>query len=264
MKKKAIFNIKQDKILLVLLPFWSPLIPPQGLASLKSFLQTHGYHVKTVDANIEDEFKGIYQTYFNTLKRSIPKDKQGNFSRIGHELLRNHMMAHINYTGESQYLELIRQLVYKNYYVHVDNPQVRELIVLMHQFYARLEHYLIGWLERENPAVLGLSTTVGNLPASMFAFKLTKKRYPHVTTVMGGCVFSWGLPYSPDFELFLGKTPYIDKIIIGAGEHLFLKLLSGELPDNQRVYWAKDKPLISHHCRPRIFPILIFITTLTR
>lgn len=231
---------KNDKILLGLLPFWSPLIPPQGIASLKCFLQRHGYIVKAVDANIRHEFKEIYETYFNTLRGCIPEDQQGNFLRIGHELLRNHMMAHLHYTNEKKYFQLIKLLIYQSYYTDIDNQQAIELSTLLDQFYVRLEHYLIELLESENPGVLGLSATVGTLPASMFAFQLTKTRYPHILTILGGAVFSWGLPHSPDFEFFLEKTPYIDKIIIGEGELLFLKLLRGEFPASQRVHSLKD------------------------
>jgi radical SAM superfamily enzyme YgiQ (UPF0313 family) len=44
---------------------------------------------------------------------------------------------------------------------------------------------------------------------------------------------------SQSLEFFLEKTPYIDKIIIGEGEELFLKFLRGELPGSQRVSIAK-------------------------
>lgn len=232
--------MEDNKILLVLPPFWTPLIPPQGIAALKNFLQQHGYKVKTVDANVEDKFKEIYEAYFNTLKEFIPGNKQGNFLRVGHELLRNHMMAHIHYSDENEYTALVKLLINKTYYVNVESGQVTKLNTLLERFYVRLEHYFIDLLEKENPAVLGLSATVGTLPASMHVFQITKKRYPHIMTVMGGCVFSWGLPYSPDFEVFLQKTPYIDKIIIGEGELLFLKLLRGELDDSQRVYTLQD------------------------
>ncbi|MCU0289446.1 MAG: hypothetical protein MUF15_23995 [Acidobacteria bacterium] len=49
-----------EKILLVLMPYWPPLIPPLGIACLKSLLQEHGYSVKTVDANINESFRNIY------------------------------------------------------------------------------------------------------------------------------------------------------------------------------------------------------------
>jgi len=42
------------------------------------------------------------------------------------------------------------------------------------------------------------------------------------------------------FDYFLERTPYIDHIIVGEGELLFLKLLKGELPAGQKVYTIKD------------------------
>ena len=46
-------SISKEKILLGLMPIWDPLIPPLGISYLKSFIQNHGYHVKTMDANVE-------------------------------------------------------------------------------------------------------------------------------------------------------------------------------------------------------------------
>ena len=59
---------------------------------------------------------------------------------------------------------------------------------------------------------------------------------------MGGGIFADQLaPGSPNFDSFLEKTQsYIDKIIIGEGEILFYKWLSGELPGEQRVYTRED------------------------
>ena len=54
------------KILLGLLPFWTPLIPPLGISCLKSYLQKRGYQIKTIDVNIEEPFADIYHNYFNT------------------------------------------------------------------------------------------------------------------------------------------------------------------------------------------------------
>jgi hypothetical protein len=44
-------------ILLMLLPFWTPLIPPLGISCLKSFLISKGYKVKNYD-----ELKEILKT----------------------------------------------------------------------------------------------------------------------------------------------------------------------------------------------------------
>jgi radical SAM superfamily enzyme YgiQ (UPF0313 family) len=58
---------------------------------------------------------------------------------------------------------------------------------------------------------------------------------------MGGGVFADQLALdSPDWEFFLEKTPYIDHMMVGEGELLFLKFLQGELPGSRRVYTFKD------------------------
>jgi radical SAM superfamily enzyme YgiQ (UPF0313 family) len=58
---------------------------------------------------------------------------------------------------------------------------------------------------------------------------------------MGGGIFADDLALdSPNFDYFIEKTPYIDKIIVGEGELLFLKYLRGELPESSKVYSLKS------------------------
>jgi radical SAM superfamily enzyme YgiQ (UPF0313 family) len=232
----------QEKILLVLLPFWSPLIPPIGIACLKSYLQQHNYEVKTVDANVEIDFNELYDRYFDILRQHVPENKRGNFFSVGHDILRNQMTAHLNYTDEIAYLELLKILIYKTFYVKVNQEEVLKLHQIVKEFYKRLKQYMLDLLARESPTILGLSVFSDTLPASMFAFKLTRETYPHIGTVMGGAVFADQLaPKTPNFEIFLEKTrSYIDKIIIGEGEILFLKWLRGELPASKRVFTIDD------------------------
>ncbi|MCP4148405.1 MAG: cobalamin B12-binding domain-containing protein, partial [bacterium] len=89
-----------EKILLCLLPFWSPLIPPIGIAALKSYLKKEGFDVKTVDVAVKENFMELYHNYFDTLKENIPEEKRGNFYSIGHDVLRNQMLAHLDHTAE--------------------------------------------------------------------------------------------------------------------------------------------------------------------
>jgi radical SAM superfamily enzyme YgiQ (UPF0313 family) len=229
------------KILLLMQPFWTPLIPPQGISYLKNFLQHHNYIVKTVDANTQEQFRELYNRYFGLLQKYIPVDKQGNFFNIGHDVLRNHMMAHIHYEDEGVYGELVKILIYQTYFTVIGDAQVNELNDVLDLFYARMKRYILDLLEREKPEVLGISVLRDTIAPSMFAFRLAGEKYPDVMTVMGGSVFSDHLRIdSPNFEYFLEKTPYIDKIIVGEGQILFLKLLRGELPETQRVFTLKD------------------------
>jgi hypothetical protein len=164
-----------EKILLAVLPFWDPLLPPMGISSLKSFLQDHGYRVKTVDANIESQFKEIYDRYFETLKECIPGDKRSNFYNIGKDVLRNHMMAYIHQEDEAQYIRLVKMLVYKTYFHDIESQEVMELNGLLETFYNRLAGYLSGLLAREKPTLLGISVFKGSLPASLYAFKYARE-----------------------------------------------------------------------------------------
>jgi len=137
---------------------------------------------------------------------------------------------------------LVKILVYNTFYCHVHDRQVLRLNNIIAETYTRLEKYIIQLLEREKPTILGLSVYIGTIPASLFTFRLTRERYPHIKTVMGGGIFN-GLmaATSPNLEFFLEKTgDYIDKLVIGEGEVLFLKLLRGEFPASQRVVSLRD------------------------
>ena len=230
------------KILLVLLPYWAPVLPPVGLARLKSFLQSHGYDVKIVDFIVKNEALEFYYGYFDVLKACIPPEKRGNFKNIGHDVLRNHMMAHMNYQNEQEYVDLVKILIYKSYYVHVADSYVRELNQVVATYYKILEEYFRFLLEFEKPDVVGATVYRDTIAPTMFILKFTKENYPHIKTVIGGGLFAdTHMMGTPNFERLLEVTAeYIDKIIIGEGESLLLKFLRGELPIAQRVYTRTD------------------------
>ncbi len=229
------------KILLVLFPFWTPLIPPLGLSSLKGFLQKHHFRVKTVDANVEDPFKEIYRRYFRILEEIVPENTRGNFYNVGKDVLQNHMMAYINFTDEQVYHELGKMLIHKTFFCEVDDQAIYRLNQVIADFYTILREYFLDLLKREKPTVLGLSVYEGTLPASLFAAELSKENYPQIKIVMGGGIFAEQLAKdSPNWEPFLKRAACIDKILIGEGENLFLKFLSDELPPSQKIYTLRD------------------------
>jgi radical SAM superfamily enzyme YgiQ (UPF0313 family) len=239
--KKESRHQAEEKILLALLPVWDPLIPPLGIACLKCFVQEHGYQVKTVDANVEPALSEVHKNYFEFLKEHIPANRRRHIYNIGHEVLKNHMMAHINVKNENEYIELVKILVFKTFFTAVDRHRIIRLNGIIREFYLRLETYLTALLDREKPAILGLSVYSGTLAASLYASRLVKEKYPHVKVVMGGGIFSSELAIdSPEFNFFLEKACSIDKIIVGEGEQLFLKFLQGKLPETQKVVTLKE------------------------
>lgn len=235
-------ELSKQKIVLHLLPFWTSLIPPQGIASLKSFLEKHDYDVKTGDANIESVFKKAYSDYFETIKKIVPKNKRGNFYNVGHNVLQNHLMAYINQTNPQEYKELVEMIIYQSFFSKMQQEQFTELNQVVEKLFLDLEKYILDLIEQEKPGVFGLTVYSHTLATSLFAYRIVKEYDPQILTVMGGSIFSDQFPIgSPDFEFFLEKTEdFIDKIIVGEGQNLFLKLLQGELPKEQRVYTLQD------------------------
>ena len=238
------FNSDPHNVLLLLLPYWTPLIPPQGISRIKTYLQSRGYSVKTADANLDEAFRNLYDLYFDTLRGFLPPDRQGNFYNIGNDVWREHMMAHINYRDETEYIELVKILVYKIFYTPIDDRRVRRLNAVLDTFYVRLETWVLGLLEEVTPGLLGISVFRDTLPASLFAFRLTRERYPRIKTVMGGGIFSIQLtPGSPNMDFFMEKTKgTIDHIVIGEGEKNLLALLRDEVPHDRRLLTKEDIP----------------------
>lgn len=233
---------RRKNILLAILPYWDPMIPPMGITTLKAFLQGHGYIVKTVDVIVKMESLDFYTNYFETLKKCIPEEKQGNFNNIGHDVLQCHMMAYQNYSDEMEYIDLVTELVYKSYYVEVEECYIKQLNQIMDDFYVMLRDYWLKLLAEEQPDVVGVTAYKCTVPASMFVLKMTREKYPHIKTLMGGGTFNeTHAPDSPNFLALLDASKsYLDKIILGQGELLFLKYLRGELPEQQRVYSKAD------------------------
>jgi radical SAM superfamily enzyme YgiQ (UPF0313 family) len=230
-----------EKILLVLMPYWPPLIPPLGIACLKSLLQEHGYSVKTVDANINESFRNIYNAYLDILKTIIPEHKKGNFYNTINDVLHDHMMAYLHYEDEGQYRELGKRIIREHFFVDIEDHVFIHLHETIKELYKELESYFLNLLEFEKPTVLGFSVYRDTLPASMFACKLAKDKYPGIKTVMGGAIFSQSLELeSPNLKYFLKKADYVDQIIIGEGENLFLSFLRGELPGPGKVNSIKN------------------------
>ncbi|MCU0288814.1 MAG: radical SAM protein, partial [Acidobacteria bacterium] len=233
---------KKEKILLAILPYWDPMIPPMGISSLKTFLQANGYPVKTVDLIVKQESLDFYGKYFETLKKIVPEKKRGNFNNIGHDVLQAHLMAYWNHDDEKKYCELVKDMVYKSYYVQAEDSHIHDLNQTVDVFYRMLEEYFNQLLDEEKPDVIGVTAYKCTIAASLFVLRLARRRYPHIKTLMGGGTFNeTHAPDSPNFQILLDiSKDYLDKIILGQGELLFLAYLQGKLPETQRVYSKKD------------------------
>lgn len=234
-------GLDKKKVLLGLLPYWTPAIPPLGISCLKSHLQQHGYRVTTYDANMRPEFRELYDEYFKIIDAAVPNYRRGNFFNMGMDVMKNHMMAHLHQKDQAKHVALVRDIIYKTFYSEVSDRDIQALSGVLDEFYERLGNYQLDLLDTHKPDVFGLSVFSGSFPASVFAFKLCKEHYPDTMTVMGGGIYSDQLAeHSINFEYFYNNSPFLDKFIIGEGEALFLKMLEGEFDHGKRVLTQAD------------------------
>ena len=230
------------KLLLGMMPFWTPAIPPLGISCLKSHLTKEKYSVRTFDANMDETFREIYDRYFGIVDDIVPKRKKGNFFNIGMEVMRNHMMAHLHQDNDDDYLELVGELFDKTFNTDLTVEQIQRLNANLDIHYERVASYITSLLNEEQPDVLGLSVFSGNLASSTYAFKIGKQHRPDLITVMGGGTFAMELAEgTPNYERYLQQTSdYIDKMFIGEAETTLLRYLQGKLDPEQRVYTLAD------------------------
>lgn len=242
--KTNIVYSKEKKILFLLLPFWTPLIPPLGISCLKSHLNKYGYNnVKIFDLNTNEQIKEIYDKYSSTLNQYIPENKRGNYVNLVNRVLRRHLLININKNeSEDKYEDLLKQIIEKTFYHIIDDIECKQLDSIIIEYYSILDAIVNSIINKEEVNFVGLSTYQGTLASSMYTAKLIKELNSNITIFMGGGIFSNELKAdSPNMNTFLTKMePYIDKIFIGEGETLILEYLKGNLADDQKIYHIND------------------------
>lgn len=227
------------KIHLMLLPFWSPFIPPLGISILKSFLNKYGdFDITTHDLNAYPSFMQTHSDYMALLGKNLPKEYQGNINTIGNNLLMYHSLAYLRKEETGNYNDLIRELLLKMFNYSFDDAFIKVLDNELALFFDVLSDYMDDLFEKSTPQVLGLSLFNSNIAPSLFVAKKLKEKHPEAMVVVGGGIFADQLfPGGPNFNSLMKEMgQYIDKVIVGEGEILFLQLLNGELNEEQFIY----------------------------
>lgn len=229
---------KKRKITLGVLPFWPPLIPPLGIASIKGFIEKYGYHVNIFDANTMNIFKNYQDEFFEKIEELVPPQNRGNLRNIGMDVLTNHLMACVN-SGKPDFY-LIELIYYNAFYINISDGDLKIIHNILNNLLKTFKEYMMSVLSKEEPDVFGLSVYRHTLPLSIYAFKIAKELNSNIINVMGGQVFSGEFSLgSSNFDYFVENTNYIDHIFIGEGELLLLNFLEGNLV-LKKVYTFED------------------------
>ena len=233
---------QKEKLVFMLLPYWTPLIPPMGLACLKSYLSKYGYNVKNYDLNISKDLRESFYQYLKVLESVVDEVPDGQFHNIANEVLRNHLMCELSDISEDESVELVETIFKLNFYQTIPRSEIDELNRIVTDIYDNIEKCFIEIMEKESPIILGLSIFNGTLPISLYVCKLAKVYNPDIKIIVGGGIFSDDMaPGSSSFERFLSNTPEIDKVFVGEGEILVLKYLQEKLDDDKKVYTQNEQ-----------------------
>jgi radical SAM superfamily enzyme YgiQ (UPF0313 family) len=227
----------KKNVLLVLLPYWTPLMPPVGIASIKANLERKDeFNIITVDANIDSKFKNFLKRFYVLLKKVIPSDKWGNFYSISNNLLANLLIMYA-YVDEEKSDKHIHEFISKTFFVQVD--KVNDFKNLFDEIFQYLEEYITKLIDEKRIDYVGFSLFKGNLGPSLKCLDIVRKKYPHIKTIVGGGVFASDLSInSTNFNKFIEKNK-VDKVIVGEGETLFNKVLA-EIDSTKKIYTLDD------------------------
>ncbi len=225
-----------NKILLVKPPFFTPWTPPLGIALLKSFLGQHAYHVRCFDFNTDSELWGTHHAYFAALQQLENTSINDGYSKLWW-ILNAHMLAYVNGASPADCSRVLDSII-PLYGIKHDRHVIQSLLPIVDKYFKRLEE-LTDRLDLADFGVVGASTYTTSLPSSLFFLKRIKQKYPYLMTVVGGGIFADDLaPGSYNLNVLLQEYPFVDHVVIGEGELLFLKLLQGEL--DKRVMSIAD------------------------
>jgi radical SAM superfamily enzyme YgiQ (UPF0313 family) len=228
---------KAGSIMLFKPPYFTPWTPPLGISILKSFLEPHGYSVKCFDFNTDPELWGMHHKYFAAVQTLEDVSINDGYSKLWW-ILNAHMLAYAN-GGSLEECAHVLETIIPLYGIPRDDGVIKTLLPLVERFYKQLEE-AVESLDLTGYTVAGTSTYSTSLGPSLFLLRKIKEKYPHVKTVMGGGIFADDLALGSDnLDTLLREYDYIDHVVLGEGELLFLKLLEGELA-NKRVISIAD------------------------
>lgn len=235
--------IDERKVLLVLPPFWPPLIPPLGLATLKAHLRANGFpNVRANDMNAVDRLRIHQNRYLEQLRLHVSPERHGILPKISHDIILNHLLAYKDAEGDEEAIDpIIGLVISRTLYVPPRPEIVANLSRIVREFFVDLEATLEEMYDAERPDVLGVSVPdYSTLAPALTACEVLKRRRPDALTVMGGSIFLTGLAESPDFAPLLERARAIDAFIVGDARAALVDVLRSG-PRGDRVHF-KEPP----------------------
>lgn len=221
------------RILLLKPPYFTPWTPPLGIAILKAFLGQHGYSVTCFDFNIDPDLWGMHHKYFSALQdydRTILND---GYSKLWW-VLNAHILAFVNRASRAEIAGMLDTIL-PIYGIRASSSVAASLLSLVENYFTRLDELADG-INFSSYDVVGTSTYTTSLGSSLWLLRKAKEQSSAIKTVIGGGAFADDLAIGSDnLEILLRDYQFIDHVVLGEGEMLFLQLLNGTLAGKRLI-----------------------------
>jgi len=220
-----------SKALLITAPFWDPICPPLGVASLKSFAEINGHQVSIVDLNTRPEIFRAQTEYFDEILRQFPHMKKWNIVRNGTEMLSLHQILYLFAKHKKNYKELVADVLnmdMRPFDDFMDKCVLEKFDNLFYKLYQNIEQEIKKYLSEEID-IVGCHLNNSTWASTLFILRYIKEKYPNIRTVVGGPGPIVGFVSDKrEIELFMKKNNFIDYFIVGEGEECFIEILNNK------------------------------------
>ncbi len=197
---------------LIFAPFWSPVVPPYGIASLSSFLKEKGHSVKTFDFNVE--LPHVYKLFKRML--SMPIDLESTVESLSYPFLLS------LFCNEKDWKNILKELIQNSTLFQGDDLEFYVDWLFSNKLKRIVEDRIKIWVNNildNDPDIVGFSSICTNFPLSLIIAKEIKKERKEILTILGGPHVFWFT------REILKNLPWIDFIVKGEGELAFLKII---------------------------------------
>jgi radical SAM superfamily enzyme YgiQ (UPF0313 family) len=200
-------------------------------------MEQHGYSVTCFDFNTDPELWGMHHKYFSIIQSLEDVSINDGYSKLWW-ILNAHLLAYAN-GADALALARVLEIVIPLYGIRHDKEVIDALIPIVDKYFKRLAE-VTEHIDLTEYGVVGTSTYTTSLASSLFLLKRMKESNPQLLTVMGGGIFADDLALGSDnLDTLVADFPFVDHVILGEGELLFLNLIEGTLA-HKRVITLGD------------------------
>ncbi|MBI4682360.1 MAG: radical SAM protein [Nitrospirae bacterium] len=226
---------KNNKILLIMPPFWDPICPPQGIVSLKAYLDNRGYEVHIVDLNTDGNLFKLQQKHFELATSNFPQWKFLNIPRNGPRYFARHQLVWFySLQRTSKYKELIRHILNFDGKSICSDQMIDQLDSIINQIFNIVAVKTQELMELVNPDIVGCTMLESTFPSALAILKKVKEINPKTVTVLGGPgIVTGNMVDDGNLQRISEKCDWIDAIIYGEGERVLEGYLEGSFGDRK-------------------------------